>query len=276
MINCVSDNGSSLLARQDSVGLTVIRTSVLIKSACLVAVSLGGLTPMQVANGEESRSTTTGKHLFILSGQSNMAGLRPEESFTPAVESAFGKENVLVVKDAHGGQPIRRWFKEWKDANGKKTDKTGDLYDRLMAKVDSATDGETLASVTLVWMQGERDAKEKHGSVYADSLQGLIQQIRDDMGRPDVNLVLGRLSDFSVAEQRFPDWILIREEQVKLANRLDNASWVDTDDLNDGKNRRGKEISNDLHYSSDGYVKLGKRFADAAIELVKSPSKSSK
>ena len=53
------------------------------------------------------------KHLFILSGQSNMAGLRPEESFTPAVEAAFGKDHVIVVKDAQGGQPIRRWYKKW-------------------------------------------------------------------------------------------------------------------------------------------------------------------
>ena len=47
--------------------------------------------------------------LFILSGQTNMAGLNPNVSFTPAVVEAFGRENVIVVKDAQGGQPIRRW-----------------------------------------------------------------------------------------------------------------------------------------------------------------------
>ena len=50
-----------------------------------------------------------GKHLFILSGQSNMAGMDPKLSFIPAVEEKFGKENVIVVKDAHGGRPIRDW-----------------------------------------------------------------------------------------------------------------------------------------------------------------------
>ena len=59
-----------------------------------------------------------GKHLFILSGQSNMAGLNPAISFTPTVEAAFGKENVIVVKSAQGGQPIRRWHKGWKSAAG--------------------------------------------------------------------------------------------------------------------------------------------------------------
>ena len=76
-----------------------------------------------------------GKHLFILSGQSNMAGLKPEESFIPTVEKEFGKSNVIVVKDAHGGQPIRRWFKKWKSARGDAPKGTGDLYDRLMGKV---------------------------------------------------------------------------------------------------------------------------------------------
>ena len=59
-----------------------------------------------------------GKHLFILSGQSNMAGLRPEESFTPAVEAEFGIENVIIVKSARGGQAIRRWYKDWQPLEG--------------------------------------------------------------------------------------------------------------------------------------------------------------
>ena len=53
------------------------------------------------------------KHLFILSGQSNMERLDPNISFTPTVEAAFGKNNVIVVKDAMGAQPIRRWYKKW-------------------------------------------------------------------------------------------------------------------------------------------------------------------
>ena len=44
--------------------------------------------------------------------------------------------------------------------------------------------------------------------------------------------------------------------------------WVNTDDLNDGKNRRGKEIKNDLHYSAEGYKTLGKRFAESALKLI--------
>lgn len=213
-----------------------------------------------------------GANLFILSGQSNMAGMKPEESFTPAVEKAFGKENVIVVKDAHGGQPIRRWYKDWKAADGSRPDKTGDLYGRLMEKVNAETKNgdRKIGTVTFVWMQGERDANEKHGQIYGASLHGLFEQLASDLGRNDLNFVIGRLSDFDLPNQKYPHWTLVREQQVAVAEKNENCVWVDTDDLNDGKNRRGKTIKNDLHYSADGYVILGQRFADQAIRMVKS------
>ena len=71
----------------------------------------------------------TGVNLFILSGQSNMQGHRPEEAFTPAVNEALGEDNVIVIQDALGGQPIQRWWKDWKSPEKKKLEKTGDLYD---------------------------------------------------------------------------------------------------------------------------------------------------
>ena len=217
-----------------------------------------------------AESAEPGVNLFILSGQSNMAGLKPEESFTPAVEKAFGKQNVIVVKDALGGQPIRRWYKDWKSADGSRPDSTGDLYDRLMMKVKAAIKGKEISTVTFIWMQGERDANEKNGEIYAASLQGLFGQLSTDLGRKDLNFVVGRLSDFDLQNKRYPHWTLVREQQVALADGHPRCVWVDTDDLNDGKNRSGKTIKNDLHYSADGYVKLGQRFADSAIKMLES------
>ena len=53
------------------------------------------ITGMLMLVGISSGETEKGRHLFILSGQSNMQGHRPQEAFTPAVEKALGKENVL-------------------------------------------------------------------------------------------------------------------------------------------------------------------------------------
>ena len=205
-----------------------------------------------------------GSHLFILSGQSNMAELRPEESFTPAIEEEFGKENVIIVKDAYGGQPIRRWYREWKPLEGDEPKARPDLYDSLMAKVYKATENEKIETVTFIWMQGERDAREKLGEVYEKSLTGLYKQLGDDLKRDDIHFIIGRLNDFN----GYPQWELIRNIQVKVAESNPRFDWIDTDDLNDGLNRRGEEIKDDLHMSAEGYVMLGKRFADKAITFI--------
>ena len=213
-------------------------------------------------------SAGEGIHLFVLSGQSNMAGHRPEEAFTPAIEKALGKENVVIVQDAQGGQPIYQWYKNWEPPQGEIPENRGDLYDRLMTKVKAAIEGKSLASVSFFWMQGERDAKMAWGDVYEEALLGLYQQFSKDIGVDDVRFVNGRLSDFDMANQRYPHWTKIREIQVKVAEENPLFDWVDTDDLNDGKNRGGKPISNDLHYSGEGYITLGKRFAEKSLALL--------
>lgn len=218
-------------------------------------------------------SNAAENHLFILSGQSNMAGLNPKVSFTPAVEAAFGKENVTVVKNAHGGQPLRRWYKNWKPAKGDEPKATGDLYDALMKDVKTQTEGKKYATVTFFWMQGERDAKESHGTVYADGMKGLIDQLSKDLGREDINFVIGRISDFDMEDKGYPHWTMIRKAQVEVAEASPRGAWVDTDDLNDKPDKKPNQTRNDLHYTAEGYKTLGTRFAEKAIELIKKNSK---
>ena len=209
-----------------------------------------------------------GKHLFILSGQSNMVGHRPQEAFLPAVEKALGKENVIVVQHAVGGQSIQRWYKKWTSPQGVKPAITGDIYDQLMGKVNPFIRGKTLESVTFIWMQGEKDT-QKWGSVYAVSLKGLHDQLNKDLERKDVNFVIGRISDHDLQNNSRPHWTMVREAQVKVAESDPRFKWVNTDDLNDGLNRRGRLIRNDLHYSAEGYKTLGSRFAESALKLIK-------
>ena len=208
------------------------------------------------------------KHLFILSGQSNMQGHRPDEAFTPSVEKALGEDKVIVIQDALGGQPIHRWWKQWKTPEGKKPAQSGDLYERLMSKVNPAIKGKKLASVSFVWMQGERDANMGWGDLYEEALVGLHAQLAKDLGKnpKDMTFVIGRLSDFDLNNKRYRHWTKVRKAQVKVADSSPKFFWVDTDDLNDGKNRRGKDIKNDLHYSAEGYKTLGKRFAEACLK----------
>ncbi len=214
-----------------------------------------------------------GKHLFILSGQSNMEHLQPETSFTPTVKNALGPDNILVVIDAEGGQPIRRWDKGLKHLTSTEGRPIGDLYDRLMTKVRQAIKPTTIRTVTFVWMQGEGDAFEEHGEIYGVKLKGLIDQLKHDLDRPDMNVVIGRLSDYDrLSSTRSAHWTMVRNAQEAVAAADARTVWVNTDDLNDGLNRNGQEIDNGLHYSAEGYKILGQRFANEAIQLIKMKS----
>ncbi len=206
-----------------------------------------------------------GKHLFILSGQSNMAGMNPNISFIPAVEKEFGKENVIVVKDARSGRAIKDWSKYQGSLDGKgHANSRGGLYNKLMKKVKPAIEGQKLQTVTFLWMQGERDAKLKYSDNYEKAFKKLIQQVEADVGKKDINFVIGRISDYGM---KMEHWVKIRKIHVKLAEDSPRGEWVDTDDLND--KTRGPKSWDDLHLTKDGYKILGERFAAKAIELIK-------
>jgi len=215
----------------------------------------------------------SGKHLFILSGQSNMQGHRPKEAFTPVIEKEFGKDKVIIIQDAQGGQPLHRWDKSWKSPKGEKPKQSGDLYDRLLRKVKPAIKGQKIKTITFIWMQGERDARMQWASLYEAGFTSLLKQLGADLNHKNINFVIGRLSDFGNSNKGFKDWNKMRKIMVKLADDSPRGEWVDTDDLNDGLNRGGKKIKNDLHYSAEGYKTLGERFAAKSIELIKKNGK---
>ena len=122
-------------------------------------------------------ATDQGKHLFLLSGQSNMKRFQHKQFFIPAVQAAYGADNVIVIKNAQGGQPISKWYKAWTSSEGEKPEKTGQLYDALINQVKEKTDGVEIKSVTFIWMQGEADVKAGYVDVYAKSFKGLLGQL---------------------------------------------------------------------------------------------------
>lgn len=188
------------------------------------------------------------KHLFILSGQSNMDRMDPAQSFTPTIEKQFGKENVIVVKNAARGACIFRWYR------------TGNLYQQLLANVKTAIENQPIATITFIWMQGECDsASTYYADVYEARLLGLYTQLQQDLHKPDIRWVIGRISDSDMKNRLYKGWTKIRDTQVKVAGSNPCFSWVNTDDLND---------DNGLHYSEAGYRILGKRLAESAIRLI--------
>jgi hypothetical protein len=130
-------------------------------------------------------------------------------------------------------------------------------YKEMLEKYPNPT------SVTFCWMQGERDASGGADAAYKDALKLLIANLRRDLKRPDMNFVIGRISD--TAPER-PSWVAVRKAQREIVNEDPRGAWVDVDDLNN-RERDGK-VFDAVHYTKEGYITLGRRFARQGHALV--------
>jgi Arylsulfatase A and related enzymes len=192
--------------------------------------------------------------LFLLSGQSNMANMDPEISFVPTLREAFPDDELIIVKVAYGGRSISRWVPR------------GNIYKELIEKAKSAIADKKIESISFIWMQGEKDHQEDETTrTYQENLNTLYRQLTEDLGRTDIHWVIGRLND---ARLGTPNWDTIRQIQVEVAEEHPLATWVDTDDLNGPDNK--------VHCPPEGYKEMGRRFAEAAIQLIRKPASTSK
>jgi hypothetical protein len=213
-------------------------------------------------------------HLFILSGQSNMAGLKEarDNSFLSELDKLLPDADVQYVKVARGGQPIRLWVAEW-DAIAEKQGLAAHgqkptFYPEIIKAYNEKFPGRKKPnSVTFLWMQGEKDAKTKLDAAYVDSLRQLIVNLRRDIGAPEMNVVIGRISDHSPGADLQASWDNVRKALVAVAESDSHGAWVDTDDCNN-KTKKGKAVD-DLHYTPEDYDLFGRRLARQAARLVK-------
>ncbi len=207
------------------------------------------------------------RHLFILSGQSNMQGLKPESAFLPELKKLLPDADIVHVKVAKGGQPIRKWVKNWDEIAAKHDLKPfedpGNFYDAVLKNARAEIEKGKPKTITFFWMQGEKDAKTNLAAAYEESLKTLIANLRKDLDAPEMHFVIGRLSDHKPASGQ---WDEVREILVKVAEEDPRGAWVDTDDTND-KIKKG-EPHNDLHYTKEGYDLFGRRLARQAVRMI--------
>ena len=132
-----------------------------------------------------SLSAAEKKHLFILSGQSNMTG-GLEKGFKDKVEKEFGVNNVVVVKSMKSGRGLRFWVKDYQYGDEKLTAKknasNGEEYPKLLKTAKDGLNKERFDTVSFIWMQGESDAGRKElCSVYALNFKKLYNQLKKDL-----------------------------------------------------------------------------------------------
>ena len=237
--------------------------------------------------------------LFILAGQSNMVGrgryedlpaeeralpdnvtfhhvaldsnlqpvhgqLGPEYGLSQVLAPAYPGE-ILVLKYAVDASSLLDWAPDWDRARAEITGNPdfGPLYHGLLGFVTQVQAGREADCpvVAVVWMQGERDARfPEAGREYEQNLSELIHRLRQDLDAPGLPFLLGRINP---PLAHYPAVEEVQRAQAAVAQRLVGVVLVSTE----GLAKQGDE----LHYNTAGQLELGRRFAEAYLQIEEMP-----
>lgn len=182
--------------------------------------------------------------------------------------------HIAIIKYSRGGTSIDTaaagdygcWDPDFRSGTGV------NQYDHFLATVRQAMavediDGDgksnTLIPAGIVWMQGEADGSyaEEIARKYETNLKRLIDLIRAAFRTDDLPVVIGRISDSGQDEDgKVWDYgSIIREAQAAFVRRDTKAALVISTDK--------YRYSDPWHYDTQGYIDLGKQFAEAIFNI---------
>ncbi len=174
----------------------------------------------------------------------------PEVGFGYTINNLFPDDDIYLIK--HGALSTSL-AAQW-NPNG-----SGAEYNIFKSRVNTAMADLTAGGLSpeiagMIWMQGESDAyNATYGAAYEANLTNLINTVRSDFTTPDMQFVVGRITDLSV--YGFPAVPQVRTAQETVPGVVGNSSWIDTDDIEQAAAAPG-------HYNAAGQIVLGTRFAN--------------
>jgi hypothetical protein len=218
--------------------------------------------------------------LFLLIGQSNMAGRGPIEAvdkvphprvftltkelvWVPAVDplhydkpelvgvglgSTFGrvvadadpKITVGLIPAAFGGTSLDQWKPG------------GELYVNAVTRARAAMKRGQL--VGILWHQGEADATPELAATYTARFRAMVAQLRQDLGT-DAPVIVGELGRFRAVNAE------LNPVLAKLPAAVPHCAFVSAEGLAD----KGDQ----LHFNSAALREFGRRYAQAWLALAK-------
>lgn len=235
-------------------------------------------------------------HLFLLVGQSNMAGRGPMTdadqiphprvlmlnqagawvpaadplhfdkpkavgvglglTFADAVAAAHPEVTIGLIPCAVGGSPIDSWQPGY-FYNATQSHPWDDALRRAQLALSSGT------LKGILWHQGESDATREFAEGYAAKLQALIARMRAALGAPNVPFIVGQMGRFEGSP-----WngykIQVDRAHRELPEKLARVAFVSAEGL--------KDKGDKTHFDTASYRELGRRYADAYLRVV-SPAK---
>lgn len=235
----------------------------------------------------------TNLHLFLLAGQSNMAGRGALADLAPAEAAPDARILALntdlswqaAVDPIHWDKPgagvgLGKFFARavaeqtpgltiglvpaacggspisaWEP--GKYFEQTkSHPYDDALARARRAMHDGTLKAV--LWHQGEGDASTRAAPLYEKRLETLIARFRADLDAPELPFILGQLGQFPGKPWNEHQSEIDRALRA-VAARVKNVRYVTSDDLADKGDL--------LHFGTPALRVLGQRYADAYLAV---------
>ncbi len=230
-------------------------------------------------------------HLYLLMGQSNMAGrgeVEPEDrqahlrvfaldkagAWVSAVDPihfdkpsiagvgpgvTFGKVmaehmpsvRIGLIPCAAGGSPVTVWKPGGYWEQTKSTP-----YDDALERTKVAMEHGVLKG--MLWHQGESDSNPKDAALYEGRLIALIDRLRVDLNAPELPFISGTLGDFFVKSHA--EGKQVNAALRNIPQQVRQTACVDSAGLD--------HLGDHLHFSSSAARELGRRYARAMIPLL--------
>lgn len=229
-------------------------------------------------------------HLFLLTGQSNMAGrgvvedqdkkphprvlmLNKEGKWVPAADplhwdkssagtglgKSFGQTvaeanpgvTIGLIPCAHGGSPIDSWRPGVYYAATK-----GHPWDDAIKRATLAMQSGTLKGI--LWHQGESDCKPGLAEAYEAKLHDLVARFRKELNAPDLPFIAGQIGKFEGV-----DWSveagMVDAAHRSLPKHVPGTAFVSSEGL--------KHKGDKVHFDSASLREFGKRYAEQYAKL---------
>jgi lysophospholipase L1-like esterase len=225
-------------------------------------------------------------HIYLLMGQSNMAGrgrlpdvprtensqilmLTPSNTWTYArdpLHKQIGRIRPGVGPGISFAETRLKYLPEGTviglipcavgGSPLKRWTRNGDLYKAALKSAKEVSRAGTIKGV--LWHQGETDAGRGSAHSYGPNLKKIISDVRNDLNAPELPFVLGHIGSF-LRPDKFLHADVINNAITDIAENDPYVELVETADLKDGGDR--------LHFDTASAKILGKRYAKAMKKL---------
>lgn len=168
------------------------------------------------------------------------AGINLIESFAVEFLKDHPGDTVGIIPCADGGTALCQW------------EPGGVIYDHAVMMTSLATRTSTL--VGILWHQGESDCSPQRYPVYEENCSRILQQLRRDVGAPEVPVILGGLGDFLVNWEKgdLSAYVHINRALQNMADTLPGFGFASAQGL--GAN------PDNLHFSAAALREFGLRY----------------